>query len=381
MSYDADLIVIGAGPAGMAAAIRARWVKTAQMAPASVLLLDPHGCGGIAEMGAIFLTGPSFGFAGPDLVAHLIKDVEAMEIPVVRETAVNLEHEGPYWIVQTPHRTLRSLAVVVAVGLRRLANEVEVLKAGGLNFMSGGYTRAGERFTYWSRTNTGKQLVIIGSEALADTLPLFLEHDNGRNTITALCEPRQQVQGYNMTGGRVWLKYTEGGMEQALQCDKVMLDYHSLQLTPPSPAFLPAAMRAADGYCSISQQGDSDFPGLFGAGDCIGPPSASLKAMSNGSEAGFNAYRYIFEHKFDVAPHLFAFYVSPERPPLVCSEVPAVDPHIHHPVGLTAASRFPSIWALSHTEHATPTTLSGDDLAALQVEIEKKIATVHRRMG
>jgi thioredoxin reductase len=371
-TYDADVLVIGAGPAGMAAAIRVRWVKTSRMAPSSTLLIDPGGLGGIADMGSICLTGPSWAYKGHDMMVNVMADVEHMEIPLVREAAVSLERQGALWAVHTPSRTLRGLAVVVAVGIRRLTNEPELRHAELLKFLSGGYARSEETFTFWSKKRRGQRVVIIGGAQLPKTLPHFLTLDAGRNTVIDLCEPRQQVRGYRRDGETIVIDVEEDGARREIACEMVMLDYHSLELDPPAPAFLPPALRKADGYCALRPDGHPEWPGLYGAGDCTGAPSMSSRAIGQGVEAGFWAYQYTYRRKFGIDPHLFAFIVSPERPPLDAPELPAFDPARHVPIGLTAASRFPKL-----LEAGVP--LATDDLPTLQKEAEKKIATVHLR--
>ena len=380
MSYDFDVVVIGAGPAGMAAAIRCRWVKTASAVPASVLLLDPAGLGGLASMGTINLTGPSFHFEGPELMAKLFPDIEQFEVPLLREAATGIRREDPYWVVRTPARELRCLAVVVATGIRRLTNEGEAFKAKKMSILAGGYERAAERFITWSNEHAGQRLVIVGGETLRESLSVFQAFDNGRNIIEGLYEPRQLISGLRIEDDRLIIRYEEGAGTRETACDKAMLDYHTLLEAPPSPAILPADWRDAAGYSRIGPQGDPALPGLFAAGDCTGFPSMSLRAMAQGAEAGFNAYRHVYAHKFGEEPPLFAFYVLTARPPLTASEMPQVDPDLHLPVGLSRRSHFAvhSLAGMGEGQ-AQMQRLSAQEMALLLEEMTEKTATVHRR--
>lgn len=367
--YDADIIIIGAGPAGMAAALRARWVKSSDMLPASVLLLDPAGPGGIARMGSVCLVGPQWEFS----VEHLQQDVQRLEIPVLCESALSVDTDGDIWTVSTHARTYRSLAVVLATGLRRLTDEPAIRVAQGLTFLSGGYQRAAERFMQWSDTHAGQRLAVIGGASLAAAMADFRTYDAGRNELLAVYEPAQYVHKYTLDGSVITITVETHGRMQHLVCDHVMLDYHSLETAPPSLAFLSPAWRTAAGYSAIGPAGDPTVPGLFAAGDCAGVPSMCIKALAQGAEAGFHAYRYVYERKFGVSPYLFAFFPSPTRPPLAIAEDPSIDPDRHHPVGLMAASRFPALL------HSNMRTWAGGDREALLAEMRQRNATVHLR--
>jgi len=379
MSYDYDVIVIGAGPAGMAAAIRGRWVKTATAIPASVLLIDPAGLGGLARMGTINLTGPAFHFEGPELMEKLFPDIEQFEIPLLRETALGFRREEPYWIVRTPERELTCLSVVLATGIRKLTDESRAFSAKKMSILAGGYERSAERFITWSREHAGERLVLIGGEPLAESLAMFQTFDGGRNTIEAMYEPRQLITELRVEDDKLLIGFTEDGKSREIVCDKAMLDYHSLMLAPPSPAILPAALRDTLGYSRVGPQGDPAYPGLFAAGDCTGFPSMSLRAMAQGAEAGFNAYRYAYEYKFGQLPSLFAFYVLGDRPPFTASELPEIDPGIHQPVGLSLRSRFTAHPLAGYGENGLRGDISPADLSILGEELANKIATVHRR--
>ncbi len=382
MSYDFDLIVIGGGPAGLSAAIRARWVKTASAIPASVLVLDPAGAGGLARLGQICLTGPSFAFHGAELMARLQQDIAQWEIPLLREAAVALERTGDIWTVHTPARTLRGLAVVLATGLRQLTDEPAVQPGGRLILLSGGYQRAAERFAQWSQEHRGRRLLLIGGASLPASLADFARRDRGRNRLACLCEPQTRIRGWREAADGLLLDVEEDGVPRTVACEWAMLDFHSLELAPPSLAFLPAALRAADGYSAAGPRGNPAASGLFAAGDCAGAPSLCVKALAQGAEAGFNAYRHIYQAKFGQAPPLFAFYVSPERPALDASDLPELDPARHRPVGLSWRSRFAAHPLSGYGEgRVASSALSPQEQAWLRTEVAEKMATVHVRVN
>ncbi len=92
--YDYDVAVIGAGPAGMTAAIRTRWVKSYKSVPCSTVLFDAAGLGGLAKWRSCMLTGPSFHLLGKDVVSRFRQDIEDLEIPLIASRVVKIDFEG-----------------------------------------------------------------------------------------------------------------------------------------------------------------------------------------------------------------------------------------------------------------------------------------------
>jgi thioredoxin reductase (NADPH) len=377
MSYDVDIVVVGAGPAGLAAAIRARWVKTAAAVPASVAVLDPGGPGGIAALGTIRLTGPGWAYAGRELITHLQDDIDALQIPLLRQTVTAIARAGDGWQVETDQGALRCLAVVLATGLRRLGSEAALIAGGQLIFLAGGYARSADIFMTWSEMHRDQHLVLIGGAGVADTARQFISFDGGRNHITPLVENQGHVS-FRRAGPEVLVTLDADGVRSESACTAVMLDYHSLELSPPALAFLPAQWRTEQGFSAAGPHGRADLPGIFAAGDCTGVPSLCLKALAQGVEAGFAAYRHVFLHKFGELPPLFAFYPHAQRPPLIATDLPSFARTDYEPVGLVADSPFPPLPWLASGRRVADGVSAPPSPELLKAEIAAKRATIHR---
>ncbi|MCI4446112.1 MAG: FAD-dependent oxidoreductase [Candidatus Aminicenantes bacterium] len=110
-----DVIILGAGPAGLTAAIYASrsLLKT--------LVIDPAPAGGLASTTEILENYPGFpdGVKGPELTAYFKKQAERFGAEILDATPVNsVALAGPEKAVVTDKGTFRSKALIIASGTR-----------------------------------------------------------------------------------------------------------------------------------------------------------------------------------------------------------------------------------------------------------------------
>lgn len=320
--YDYDVAVIGAGPAGMTAAIRTRWVKSYKSVPCSTVILDKAGLGGLAKWRSCMLTGPSFHLMGADVVGRFKKDIDDLEIPLVPSRAIKLDLDGKVKIIHTDAgETIRARAVIIATGFRSLCNEQEYLKQIAITYM--GYEFFEELLNSFFSMEGRQTALIVGNEFTRNLVDLIEACNRGRHAVIYLIDSNAaearfpaaagtvlpgkiiRYEGHGaLEGVRVLLK---SGEERFIPCSKVLLDYNSYELSPLYDFNTSALKKDARGFIEVDREMKTSIPGVYAAGDVTGLYATVGRSIGDGIVAGFSAYRYLFNLKFNREPCLFAY--------------------------------------------------------------------------
>jgi len=337
-----DVAVIGAGPAGLSAAVRLRWVKVSRGMPSSAIVYDPAPVGGLGLLGRTRLAGPS----SHSIMSSLIDDAEALQIPFEPYAIDRVEPHGIHWRLMSRGEVMvEARAVVLATGMRRLANEAEFFGR-GVTVTYNSYNYLPEHIEMLLAAPHVRNVLVVGNAKTANILPIFQGVERPELSLKFLLDeaPSDElaarfggsdtlfghVMGYS--GGdhleRVMCRDTEGH-ETYLPCNLAFVDYAAFELKPERTLYVPGLARDPRGFVVVERDGSTSLSGIFAAGDATGVYSMALKAFSEGAVAGLTASRYVFMQKFGYDPPLFAYTmqdhaIDPDKsdyPELISSDI------------------------------------------------------------
>lgn len=270
MSEKFDILIIGAGPAGVSAALTAcnRGKKTGVISnpPESSKLY-------LAESVSNY---PGMSGTGSDIVKAMRRQLEESDAEVIQGRALSVVPLGKTIGVAVGREFYESSAVIVAAGISR-----RPICPGETEFLGRGvsYCATCDGMLY-----KGKTVAVIGDSEEARHDAQFLS-DIGCKVLSFSGREK-----FDIRGGMKADTLVADGTEYAVDCVFILKD----TLTAES---LVSGIESERGIIKTDRSCKTNIKGVFAAGDCTGAPYQIAKAVGDGNIAALSACEYINTEK------------------------------------------------------------------------------------
>lgn len=299
-----DIIIIGAGPAGLTAAIYAR------RAEKSVLVIEKGVFGGQVTFSPKIENYPGFGeLSGNELADKMVEHAISLGAEFEMETVTEII-DGEEKEVKTENGSFFGKTVIVATGAahRHLGIEGEAEYIGnGISFCAvcDGAFYAGQDVTVIGGGNSALQeAILLSATCKKVTVVQNLSALTGEEALQKVLKAKDNVEiiyssvvtGFSgegtLTG--ITVKNTETDEEMNISCDGCFV---AIGLVPATDFIKETVALNSYGYVDANESCKTDVDGIFVAGDCRSKEIRQIAtAVSDGATAALSAIRYIENH-------------------------------------------------------------------------------------
>ena len=294
-----DIIIVGAGPAGLTAGIYASRHNS------KTLILEGNKVGGKALEAHWVENYPGFpdGISGPELMALMEKQALKFGVEIKQETVIGISDLGELKLLSTRSGGFyQGKSLILTTGVSRKSLSVK----GEGEFKGRGVSYCGVCDGPFFRDKT---VAIIGSgheavhdiEVLGETsqkvyaIPGKKGYTEDYPEIHHLRkDPKVEfIEGSNIVeiGGRDFVEYIKLDNGQEVKLDGVFI---ILEHVSTSGILSDAGVTTDEGGCILAdKEQKTSVPGIFAAGDCSCKGLQIVTATGMGATAALNAMKYV----------------------------------------------------------------------------------------
>lgn len=296
-----DIIIVGAGPAGLTAAIYAR------RAGKTVLVLEKDTFGGQVTFSPKLENYPGFQeISGNELAQRMLEQALSLGADIDMDTVTGVR-SGDVKTIVGESGSYEAKSVIIAAGARHrrlhLPNE-EALIGNGISFCAvcDGAFYQGQHVAVIGGGNTALQEIALLSDVCSRvTVVQNLAALTGEEKMIRSLAAKTNIDylyqtivtGYEGEDALTALQLlnTETSETSRLVVDGAFL---AIGTAPDNGAFADVAELDGAGYIVAGESGETKTPGVFVAGDCRTKAYRQVAtAISDGAAAALNACRYL----------------------------------------------------------------------------------------
>lgn len=279
-----DILVLGAGPAGLAAAVAARGRGKRVLVIGNRWEDSPLAK---AEQVDNYLGIP--GRTGRQLLQEYYDHAAAMGVDFVTGRAISLMEWGGF-MVTVGSQVYDGKALILAPGVVRQAKY-----PGEEEFLGRGvsYCATCDGMLY-----RGREVSVVGRSPDAPAEANYLHSIGCKVTYVAPKPPDGLDEAIPFVqAGRLAVKGED--LVTALEADGVDIPCAGVFIlrTSVAPTDLLPALETEEGYIKVDRTMATNVPGVFAAGDCTGLPLQIAKAVGEGHVAALSACEYLDQQR------------------------------------------------------------------------------------
>ena len=297
-----DIIIIGAGPAGLTAAIYAR------RANRSVLVLEKESFGGQITYSPKVENYPGFNeISGSELGEKLVEQALDLGAEVELDTVTEIRDMGRYKIVRCEHGEFQGTAVIIASGSRHrqlgLPREDE-FTGNGVSYCAlcdGAFYKDREIAVIGGGNTALQDAVLLSEQCAKVTIVQNLASCTGEARLMEILKSRKNVKFlYNTVVDElegeeqltsIMLRNTETDRTERFPVDGIFV---AIGLQPDNAPFAGVCKLDEMGFIVSDESTVTSTPGIFAAGDCREKKVRQVvTAAGDGATAALNACRFV----------------------------------------------------------------------------------------
>ncbi|MGL4343947.1 MAG: NAD(P)/FAD-dependent oxidoreductase [Cellulosilyticaceae bacterium] len=279
-----DIAIIGAGPAGLSAAINARirnkTVKVFGNDPTTSWIYKAERVDNYMGM---------IGVTGKEMVDKFVGHAKEMGVEIVDGKVIEIFPMGDYYMLNVSNEFIEAKTIILANGLgktKTLPGENEYLGK-GVSYCA---TCDGPLYR-------GKNVVLVGDSPFAEEdvnylsevcekvfyVPLYKEEPKVNENVEIIREKPKAVLGENVVTG---LEFAD----TSLDVQGVFIIKENIPTTQ-----LLKGLELDNQAIKVNNFMETNMAGIYAAGDCTGRPYQVAKAVGQGTVAALQAVSYLHE--------------------------------------------------------------------------------------